>query len=183
MDRFTGRDLLRSWAELATSHLDKKGIVILVDNLEAVLGEAGKGYSKAKRDAAYENLRQFIDDVDQASHVFMLVAGEDEILTDEKRGLYSYPALWQRLSDEIKLGRPNRFSDLINLDQYPLSDEDLREVASRLCEVWQQETGAAPPSAALVGRRVKEAQAGAGQYVPPGNLVRTLLRDCEGRQG
>ena len=177
VDRFTGRDLLRSWAELATSHLDKKGILILVDNLETLLT-----YSKLKRDAAYENLRQFIDDVDQASYVFMLVAGEDDLRTNQKRGLYSYQALWQRLSDEITIRRPNRFADLINLDQYELTEEELRELARQLCLVWEEETGAAAPAQSLVSRRVNEAQAGAGQYVPPGNLVRSLLQDFEGRR-
>lgn len=177
VDRFTGRDLLRSWAVLATSHLNKKGILILADNLETLLG-----YSKAKRDAAYENLRQFVDDVDQASYVFMLAASETEILSDQKRGLYSYPALWQRLSDEITSRLPNRFADLINLDQYELDEEELRELARRLCLLWEEETGTSAPAQSLISRRVNEAQAGAGQYVPPGNLVRTLLRDFEGRR-
>jgi len=182
VDRYTGRDMLRSWAHLVTAHLDKKGILILVDNLEVLVGDRQTSYSRGKRDAAYENLRQFIDDVDRASYVFLLLAGGHQVVNDKKRGLYSYPALWQRLQDEISSTRPNRFADLINLDQYPLSTGELRELAILLCTLWKEETGLEEPPPTLVTRRVNEAQAGAGQYAPPGHLVRALLRDFEGRR-
>ena len=75
-------------------------------------------YTKLRRDDAYENIRQLIDDIDSMRSVFFLLCCRRELLDNENYGLKSYQALWMRIQNEIVSTRFNQFADMIDLDRY-----------------------------------------------------------------
>ncbi len=80
--------------------------------------ERGPGfyYSTAACMDLYEVLRQLIDATDELEHCFAGVAAAPEFLTDDRRGLRSYQALYMRIADEVRdRYRPNPRSSLVRL--------------------------------------------------------------------
>ena len=64
----------------------------------------------------YEVLRQLIDATDELEHCFVGVVAAPEFLTDDRRGLRSYHALYMRIADEVRdRYRPNPRSSLVRL--------------------------------------------------------------------
>lgn len=180
LDRYTSRDMLRSWVHLLTKYVGKAGLVILIDDVDALISgtNANTGralYTRQGRDKAYENIRQMIDDVDQAGYLLLVLAGSVDLIDDKKRGLRTYAALWQRLQDELRSTHFNRFSDLIVLDKTVYDEAEMYDLAERVSALLVEEgrARAIPPN--VLGKRVQGALAGAGQYAPPAALVRSLL--------
>lgn len=76
----------------------------------------GLYYSKAAVMDAYEVLRQLIDATDELRSCLVVVVSGPELLTDEKRGVESYPALQLRIIDEVRdRRRDNPFSSLVRV--------------------------------------------------------------------
>ena len=64
----------------------------------------------------YEVLRQFIDGTDELQFCLIVVMAPPSFLTEERRGLKAYSALWLRIWDEVRdRQRPNPLSSLIRL--------------------------------------------------------------------
>jgi hypothetical protein len=84
--------------------------------------ERGPGfyYSTAACMDLYEVLRQLIDATDELEHCFAGVAAAPEFLTDDRRGLRSYQALYMRIADEVRdRYRANPRSSLVRLASAP----------------------------------------------------------------
>ena len=80
--------------------------------------ERGPGlyYSTTACMDLYEVLRQLIDATDELEHCFVGIVAAPEFLTDERRGLRSYHALYMRIADEVRdRYRPNPRSSLVRL--------------------------------------------------------------------
>lgn len=64
--------------------------------------DAGLYYSTAATLDAYEVLRQLIDATDELRFCFVGVLASPEFLSDDRRGVRSYHALYLRISDEVR---------------------------------------------------------------------------------
>jgi len=134
VDRYGARDIFRSL--LAVLRLGgKKGAVITVDDLEALLTkEEPVKYTRMRRDDAYEGIREFIDDLGTLPGLFLVYAGRGEVFTDERAGLRSYPALAMRVTNEVRSRRLNLLNDVQNLDD--LWRTDWATNRQMLCEAY-----------------------------------------------
>lgn len=115
--------------------LGRSGLVILVDNLD-VLTETARVegvpyYTRAKRDQAFEMIRELIDDSPFSAGLMTVLAGRDSALANPKTGFPSYPALWDRIQSEIQSKRPNRFADQVDLDALWAEDQRTDELRDR----------------------------------------------------
>lgn len=94
-----------------------KGVVILFDQIEAILPGSGAQirYTPMRLNDVYELFRQLIDDLDFFHHTLFLIAGDDEILDNERYGLQSYHALWMRIQPGFqRQDALNPYADLID---------------------------------------------------------------------
>jgi hypothetical protein len=119
--RHNARHLLVSlthWLRLC----GRSGLVLLLDVTR--YGDAtpprarGSGlyYSPSACLDLYEVLRQLIDATDELAACYVVVVAGPEFLTDERRGLRSYQALYLRVADEVRdRYRPNPRSALVRL--------------------------------------------------------------------
>lgn len=109
---------LPQWLQLA----GKTGLVLGLDVRRYTdasrPAERGNGlyYSTAATLDAYEVLRQLIDATDDLSACFVAVVCEPTFLSDDRRGLRSYHALFLRVADEVRdRYRPNPRAALVRL--------------------------------------------------------------------
>lgn len=89
--------------------------------------ESGNYYSVAATLDAYEVLRQFVDGTDELERCFIVILSGPEFLSEERRGLRSYQALYMRLADEVRNRyRPNPLAALqrISCGATDVSDAD-----------------------------------------------------------
>ncbi|MGH2353117.1 MAG: BREX system ATP-binding domain-containing protein [Chloroflexota bacterium] len=109
---------LAHWTRLA----GKSGLVLGLDITRYAdatrPAERGSGlyYSTTAVIDAYEVLRQLIDATDELAFCFAGILASPEFLTDDRRGLQRYQALYLRISDEVRdRYRPNPRSSLVRL--------------------------------------------------------------------
>lgn len=144
VERHNAREMLRSFTRWVREYLGKRGVALGIDNMDwLVTGTRENGrrvYGAVRRRAAYENFRELIDNVDEAPGLLLLLSGEEELLTDEKRGLKSYNALWLRVQEEIKAGKLNRFADLVRMDG-AWSAESLLQLAQQVAALCKEVAG------------------------------------------
>jgi len=126
IDRTSARAMLRSLIQFF-KHLGYSGMVLFLDELELIMEQKQK-----VRDANYDVLRQFIDDADNLSNFLLLCSATPRMRDDDQKGFPSFPALWQRLGGMLGGVRGDYRSITVNLDEEPLSDDDLLELAKRL---------------------------------------------------
>ena len=151
--RFNARNLLRSLCEVI--HFSgRPGLLVVVDDLEQLIKKGTEGqiqYTKAKREDAYESIRQLIDDIDSMRYVLFLFCMDREMLDDDSVGIKSYQALWMRMQNEVISLRFNRFADIVDMDRYGdehYSEDEMLEMSRRLADVLAQngvETGQVTP--------------------------------------
>lgn len=100
-------------------HLNYKGLVLLMDELETVIAQ-----STTIRNASYENVRLLIDNAEQASylHIFMSIIPD---VTLSEKGFKSYDALWSRVRSIGESKRLNYRSVLVDLHRTPLETSEL----------------------------------------------------------
>mgnify|MGYP002626162839 FL=1 len=129
--KYNARHLLRSLAELIHQG-GFAGLMITVDDTEQLLVSGTDHpvrYTRAKRDDAYESIRQLIDDIDSMQYLLFLFAFDRELIDNESAGLKSYQALWMRIQNEVYSDRFNMFTDIADLDKL--------ERCKRLCDERQ----------------------------------------------
>jgi len=104
--RHNARHMLLSlthWLKLA----GKKGLVLGLDvaryaqAVRPAQRDESNHYSTAAALDAYEVLRQLIDGTDELESCFIAVMAGQEFLTDERRGMRGYQALYYRIADEV----------------------------------------------------------------------------------
>ncbi|RLC36066.1 hypothetical protein DRH29_05285 [candidate division Kazan bacterium] len=120
------------------------GLVLLLDNLEAMTQRDPETHRyrytpNAIKDTC-ELFRQLIDAADLLEYFIAMMAGRTEILSDERRGLKSYEALWMRLQTGIiSSERFNPFTDIVHCDQMIEEkggeDELAKEIDSKLRKI------------------------------------------------
>lgn len=98
------------------------GLVLLIDNLDVITQRDSETQRyrctpNATKDI-YELFRQLVDAAELLEYFFVVIAGRPEILSDERRGLKSYEALWQRLQTGlIPSEHFNRFADMVYVER------------------------------------------------------------------
>ncbi|MDE2831874.1 MAG: DUF2791 family P-loop domain-containing protein [Gemmatimonadota bacterium] len=118
LDKTNSKRLLTSLI-VFLRHLNYKGLVLLMDELETVIAQ-----STTIRNASYENVRLLIDNAEQASylHIFMSIIPD---VTLSEKGFKSYDALWSRVRSIGESKRLNYRSVLIDLHRTPLEIGEL----------------------------------------------------------
>ena len=120
------------------------GVVLFIDNLEAMTQRDPETrryrYTPNAIKDTCELFRQLIDAAELLEYFFVVMAGRPEILTDERRGLKSYEALWMRLQTGlVPSERFNRYADIIDCIQLIKTlggyEEFARQVDSNLREI------------------------------------------------
>ena len=107
-------------------HVGYKGLILLMDELETVVGQA-----KSVRSAAYENVRLLIDNTEQAGYLHIFFSIIPDVLESEK-GFKSYDALWSRVRSIGESKRLNYRGVLIDLHRTPLKTAELVELGKTL---------------------------------------------------
>lgn len=118
--KYNARFLLRSLTEVIRL-AGYAGLLVAVDDLDILTErnpESPIRYTKLRREDAYENIRQLIDDIDSMRYVLFLFGFDRELADDDSYGMKSYQALWLRIQNEVVSRRFNRFADIIDLDRY-----------------------------------------------------------------
>jgi hypothetical protein len=120
-------------------YLGYQGLILLLDELETVMAQ-----SAAVRNAAYENVRLFIDNAEQAHHLHVFFSIIPDVILADK-GFKSYDALWSRVRSVGESRRLNYRSIVIDLHRTPLEVPELIELGKRLRRIhegayrWQAE--------------------------------------------
>lgn len=119
--RHNARPMLYSlthWLKLA----GKKGLLLGLDitrygqDVRPPQRDEGNYYTAAAALEAYEELRELVDGTDEMESCFMAVIAGQEFLTDERRGVKSYQALYLRIADEVHdQQRDNPLASLVRL--------------------------------------------------------------------
>lgn len=115
--------------------LGRKGLVVLIDDLEVPFSEQHLSSEMAIEDA-YELLRQLIDDVEMLSGFMMMLAGGRDIVGDVS--IKGYEALWMRLQTEMMpADHFNPFTDMIDVDAHlgALGPEFSRKLSAHMIRV------------------------------------------------
>ncbi len=112
-------------------HLGCRGLILLLDELETVMGQ-----SASVRNGAYENVRLLIDNAEQAHHLPIFFSIIPDVLLAEK-GFKSYDALWSRVRSVGESDRLNYRSIVIDLHRTPLENAELIELGQRLRRIHE----------------------------------------------
>lgn len=131
IDRASARAMLRSLIHFL-KYLGYSGLVLFLDELELI-----REQKRPVRDANYDVLRQFVDDADNLQNFLLLCSLTPPMLSDDQRGLPSYPALWQRIGGMLGEVEGDYRAITINLDSSSaqLTDNDLYNMAKRLRKI------------------------------------------------
>jgi hypothetical protein len=112
-------------------HLGCRGLILLLDELETVMGQ-----SASVRNGAYENVRLLIDNAEQAHHLHVFFSIIPDVILAEK-GFKSYDALWSRVRSVGESDRLNYRSIVIDLHRTPLESAELVELGRRLRRIHE----------------------------------------------
>jgi hypothetical protein len=121
-------------------YLGYQGLILLLDELETVMTQ-----SATVRNAAYENVRLFIDNAEQAHHLHVFFSIIPDVILADK-GFKSYDALWSRVRSVGESHQLNYRSIVIDLHRTPLDIPELLELGKRLRHIhelayrWRAET-------------------------------------------
>lgn len=121
-------------------------------------GTARPHYTKQRRDDLYECLRALIDDMGQMPGLLLLLAVPPALMDkgNLKTGLLSYPALAERLQNEVETVEINRFADEIVLERLWAADPEAgRALAERLIAAVAPAAGAEVRQRALAAARAQ----------------------------
>ncbi len=103
-------------------HTGHQGLILLMDEMETVVA-----MSTSIRNAAYENVRLFIDNSETARFLHLFFSIIPDVLVSEK-GFKSYDALWSRVRSIGDAKSLNYRGVLVDLHQTPLQTEELLEL-------------------------------------------------------
>jgi hypothetical protein len=107
-------------------HTGHQGLILLMDEMETVVA-----MSTSIRNAAYENVRLFIDNSETARFLHLFFSIIPDVLVSEK-GFKSYDALWSRVRSIGDAKRLNFRGVLVDLHQTPLQTEELLDLGRAL---------------------------------------------------
>ncbi len=107
-------------------HIGHQGLILLMDEMETVVAQ-----SASIRNAAYENVRLFIDNSESAQYLHIFFSIIPDILVSEK-GFKSYDALWSRIRSIGETKKLNYRGVLVDIHQTPLNSQELVELGGCL---------------------------------------------------
>jgi len=107
-------------------HTGHQGLILLMDEMETVVA-----MSTSIRNAAYENIRLFIDNSETARFLHIFFSIIPDVLVSEK-GFKSYDALWSRVRSIGDSKHLNFRGVLVDLHQTPLQTEELLDLGRAL---------------------------------------------------
>jgi len=107
-------------------HIGHQGLILLMDEMETVVAQ-----SASIRNAAYENVRLFIDNSESAQYLHIFFSIIPDILVSEK-GFKSYDALWSRIRSIGETKKLNYRGVLVDIHQTPLNNQELVELGGCL---------------------------------------------------
>ena len=136
--RRNARSFLSSLASFI-HHSGGRGLLVFIDNIDVIAATSRTDgrpyYTRNARDHSYEMIRELIDESPFTPYLMTVLAGNTDQVTNPRSGFPSYPALWTRLQSEVQSPNPNRFADVIDLDQlweYDVSDQE------NLARLWRE---------------------------------------------
>jgi hypothetical protein len=122
-----------------SAQLGYRGLLLFIDECVNLY----KISHRQSRENNYEKLLSMFNDVMQGKvqHLGIYMAGTPQFVEDERRGLFSYPALKSRLADSrfVREGREDFNSPIIKLTQ--LSPEEIYVLLERLAGIHAQHFG------------------------------------------
>jgi BREX system ATP-binding protein BrxC/D len=127
VDKDNAFNFLQAMAALVV-HIGYAGLIVILDEAESIRGIARRD----SRHAAYENIRLLMDKTAQGefAHCGFVLAGTEDLFTDELRGVASYRALYDRLRPEQGRSRGKEFRhplmELTGFDHVKLHEVALR---------------------------------------------------------
>jgi hypothetical protein len=153
-----------------------RGLLLFIDECVNLY----KISNRQSRENNYEKLLSMFNDVMQGKvqHLGIYMAGTPQFVEDERRGLFSYPALKSRLADSrfVREGRADFNSPLIKLTQ--LSPEEIYVLLERLTGIHAQHFG----YESTLGEREITAfikltlsAPGAAEFITPREIARDFL--------
>ena len=179
--KHNARHLLRSLSE-AVHFAGYSGIVVIIDDMEILTQPRTEGiirYTKTRRDDAYENIRQLIDDIDSMRYIMFVMAFDRELMDNESYGLKSYQALWFRIQSEVVSNRFNQFADIIDLDRLAdetISAETLAMMSEKLSAVFRENgVDAAPIDSERASKLIERSEY--GSIGLPYLLIKTMTEE------
>jgi hypothetical protein len=122
--RHNARWMINSLVYL-TKKLGNQGVVVTVD-INSIFEDVDVEsysfkYTKSKTMDFYEVLRQFIDDIDNSSHLALIIVAPQPFVEDDKRCYKIYHALHTRLVDDVR--DTERSNPLNALTVFSIEDE------------------------------------------------------------
>jgi adenosylhomocysteinase len=165
-------DFLRAMATLIV-HIGYAGLLVIFDEAELICGIA----RAESRNAAYENIRLLMDWTAQGdfAHCGFLFAGAEDLLSDDRRGVPSYPSLYEQLKPPAGRSKTPEFRQPL-LELAGFQETSLSEMARKVREVHGVAYGWQPDQRLtddLLNRLIQEAAAQVGEAfrtVPRGFL-------------
>ncbi|MDR2110653.1 MAG: ATP-binding protein [Spirochaetaceae bacterium] len=135
---------------------------------------------RRSRENNYEKLLSMFNDVTQgkAPWLGIYMSGTPQFIEDERRGLFSYPALKSRLADSrfVREGYPDFSSPILRLSQ--LTHEETFVLLERLREVHAQHFGYAASlgeKELLAFMELAYSSPGAEEFITPREITRDFL--------
>lgn len=180
IDRTSARTMLRSFV-VFLKHLGYSGMVLFLDELELIPEQPNYRI----RESAYDILRQFIDNTDNVHSFLLLCSMTHRMITDQQRGIPSYPALWQRVGGMFETTTRDYRTITVNLNQIPLSAEELFDLAKRIRAVhsiafnWEAEKFI---SESVLQQLAQDAAGRTTEVPPPRYLVELTVKLLEEQQ-
>jgi hypothetical protein len=141
IEKSTSMDSLKAFMHLLR-HIGYSGLVILVDELELIMG-----LRSDIRRGCYENLRYIVDSCGNGDfgNCLFVFAGTDALFSDEEKGLKSYHALYQRLGEpDSKSSMPARDMRRPLLRLEKLTNDELMILSERIIDIHKTAYGWKP---------------------------------------
>jgi hypothetical protein len=143
IDRYSARNMLKSLLEVIAL-AGFSGLVVTMDSLEVLVNRDPEKehfvYTRVARDDFYEVIRQIIDEADTLKNFLFILAARKELLSDTRRGIKSYDALWMRIQNEVVSDHFNRFADIVDLDfsMRVLEKREWEDLSSRITSLCKE---------------------------------------------
>ena len=141
--KYNARHMLRSLIEIHCL-AGYPGFWVAVDDMDILVNPDITDtirYTKMKREDAYENIREMIDEIDSLKNIMFVLSFDNILIDDAFNGLKSYQALWLRIQNEIVSERFNNFTDIIDLNAYGnqiYTEETLMEMSRLLADLFNR---------------------------------------------
>ena len=159
-----------------SAEIGYQGLILFIDECDVLY----KLSNRQSRDHNYEKILSMFNDVMQGKvrHLGLYLAGTPQFIEDERRGLWSYPALKSRLMDNrfARDGHPDYSSPILRLEQ--LSWEEIYILLERLRDIHAGHYGYTPvldQQDITAYMETSYSRAGAQEFLTPREITRDFI--------